>query len=276
MKKLNPKEIKSLAIRTNMIMDLKTAQVEDKGEYVVIRTPSRPSYFWGNYILMREAPFQGCYEKWLGIFEREIGDSGQLGFASLAWDIPNETGEVAEFLKHGFKMEDSRVLTCSRESLVEPPKFNSEVEVRPLVSDADWKRLVEIHFEKNWEYGSDEAQLKFLQEGAVEFRKLCEAGEAVRMGAYFDGLGAADLGLYWQDGLGRFNNVATHEDFRRRGICGRLVYETCKYGFEKMGLDTLVMEADENYHAAKIYESVGFSLTEKLYTLGWYDKSKFE
>jgi hypothetical protein len=30
-----------------------------------------------------------------------------------------------------------------------------------------------------------------------------------------------------------------------------------------MGAKTLVMVADENYHAAKIYESVGFRSTER-------------
>jgi hypothetical protein len=34
-----------------------------------------------------------------------------------------------------------------------------------------------------------------------------------------------------------------------------------------MGVETLVMVADESYHAAKIYESVGFAPQEKMYGL---------
>ena len=39
-----------------------------------------------------------------------------------------------------------------------------------------------------------------------------------------------------------------------------------------MGLIDLVMVADENYHAAKIYESVGFAPTAKEYSAFWRDR----
>lgn len=38
-----------------------------------------------------------------------------------------------------------------------------------------------------------------------------------------------------------------------------------------MGVDTLVMIADEHYHAARIYESVGFKPVEKIRGLTWWD-----
>ena len=41
-----------------------------------------------------------------------------------------------------------------------------------------------------------------------------------------------------------------------------------------MKVETLVMVADEEYHAAKVYESVGFRPTEKL--LGLCKAEKFE
>jgi len=39
-------------------------------------------------------------------------------------------------------------------------------------------------------------------------------------------------------------------------------------------MKTLVMVADENYHAAKIYESIGFQPEEKQVGLDWWKKSK--
>jgi hypothetical protein len=38
-----------------------------------------------------------------------------------------------------------------------------------------------------------------------------------------------------------------------------------------MGIEELVMEADEDYHAAGIYESVGFRPTQKQVGLEWFD-----
>jgi predicted GNAT family acetyltransferase len=73
----------------------------------------------------------------------------------------------------------------------------------------------------------------------------------------------ADLGLFVIDGVGRFQSVETLPEFRRRGICGTMVYQVANYGFERLGAKRLVMIADEFYHAAKIYESVGFRPTER-------------
>lgn len=47
---------KSLGLRTDMIFHRFSAQVDDRGDYVVIRTPSRPDYLWGNCLIMRAAP----------------------------------------------------------------------------------------------------------------------------------------------------------------------------------------------------------------------------
>jgi predicted GNAT family acetyltransferase len=81
----------------------------------------------------------------------------------------------------------------------------------------------------------------------------------------------ADLGIYREGALGRFQSVETHPDFQRRGICGTLVYESARYALKKMGLTELVMVADENYHAAKIYESVGFVPGAKEYSAFWWE-----
>ena len=38
---------------------------------------------------------------------------------------------------------------------------------------------------------------------------------------------------------------------------------------ERNEITTLVMEADEDYHAARIYEEVGFEPTQRLISLEW-------
>jgi hypothetical protein len=41
-----------------------------------------------------------------------------------------------------------------------------------------------------------------------------------------------------------------------------------------MGVETLVMAADENYYAARIYEKVGFKPTERQAGLHWWDRAE--
>jgi hypothetical protein len=40
-----------------------------------------------------------------------------------------------------------------------------------------------------------------------------------------------------------------------------------------MGAQTLVIVADEDYHAAKIYESVGFAPTQRQIGIDWWERT---
>jgi hypothetical protein len=47
-------EIKSLGYRTDLLLlELSGSEFQDTGEYVVIRTPANPMYWWGNFLLYR-------------------------------------------------------------------------------------------------------------------------------------------------------------------------------------------------------------------------------
>ena len=73
------------------------------------------------------------------------------------------------------------------------------------------------------------------------------------------------------DGVGRFQWVATHPEFRRQGLCGTLVYILAAQALAQVGeqaqVKILVMAADPEYVAASIYESIGFSAIEKQFQL---------
>jgi predicted GNAT family acetyltransferase len=82
-------------------------------------------------------------------------------------------------------------------------------------------------------------------------------------GAFLGGRLVGDLGLFRDGPLARFQDVSTDEAFRRRGVCGTLVHEVARRALESGRAETLVMVADENYHAARVYESVGFRPEER-------------
>lgn len=48
---------------------------------------------------------------------------------------------------------------------------------------------------------------------------------------------------------------------------GTLVYRSAQYAFREMKLKQLVMCADQEYHAARIYESVGFRPVQNEQTI---------
>jgi predicted GNAT family acetyltransferase len=164
----------------------------------------------------------------------------------------------------GFKVDFSVVLTAR--AVHQPPKFNPRIEVRPLLSDQDWRDAIEVQIlSKAAEYDVASYRL-FKERQMARYRAMSEQNLGHWFGAFLDGKLVGDLGIFREGPIGRFQSVETHPDYRRQGICGRLVYESAKFAFEQMGVTELVMVADENYHAAKIYESVGFVPTVKEYS----------
>ncbi len=250
------------------MMDRMTGVVLDRGDYLVIRTPSRPNYYWGNYLLMKEPPRAGDVERWIGLFEKEIGPKEETGFIALTWDsIKGDHDAIEPFADFGFAIQKSTVLTAK--AVHKSPKHHSDLLVRQVESDQDWDDYVENHFDPDWPYADANRQRQFLRESADQFRAFADSGRALRYGVELDGRLIADAGLFWSKNLGRFNSIATHRDYRRRGACSTLVYELSKFALNTLDLETLVMEADEDYHAAAIYESIGFEPTEKLVKLEW-------
>lgn len=67
--------------------------------------------------------------------------------------------------------------------------------------------------------------------------------------------------------LGRFQLVGTDPRFARRGVCSTLVHDASRWALTELGVDALVIAADAEYHAARVYESVGFRPTERLCAL---------
>jgi predicted GNAT family acetyltransferase len=56
--------------------------------------------------------------------------------------------------------------------------------------------------------------------------------------------------------------VQTHPDDRGRGIASTLVHRASEYGLTELRAHTLVMVADPDYLAIRIYRALGFADTE--------------
>ena len=256
-------ELRSLGHRTDLIFVRYDGNVEDKGEYIVVRTPNNPSYWWGNYLIFAQPPKEGDVEMWLELFRRDIGEPPEIEHIALTWDSLNgEKGVVEPFLERG--LEDDMMVVLATETLKPPPHPNTEAEFRILESDDDWQQTLELQVLSRDEEFKDEAGYRdFRRRKMLRYRQMNEDGLGAWFGAFLDGKLVADLGLYKDDTLGRFQNVETHPEYRRRGLCGTLVHYAGQMALNDWNLETLVMVADPEYHAARIYESVGFVAREK-------------
>ena len=271
-------QLKSLGHQTDLLFRRFEGEVIDKGNYLIVRTPKNPGYRWGNCLLFQEPPKAGDLERWKALFAKEIGTPPQSKHFVFIWDgIDGELGEIEPFLKAGFYLEKTVVMTAT--SVNAPPKLNHECTIRVFGPD-DWRVWVELQLTMNkaepkesQEDDSDGSFSAYLWGKANEYQRMIEAGLGRWFGAFIDDTLASSLGLFVWNGLGRFQMVTTHPAFQRQGLAGTLVYETALRGFHKMGAETLVMCADPDYIALKLYETVGFKAAEKIVGIGWHKKT---
>jgi len=263
--------INSLAYQTDLIFPAFDGEIIDRGDYVVVRTPSNPTFYWGNFLLFSRPPGRGDFVQWRELFASEIGLPPQVEHQAFGWDtLDGQTGFVEPFLSAGFALNVDVVLAT--DALRPPSRPSDSVEVRALGSEADWRQVLELQMVCR-EEGHDEGGYRTYRERAMErYRRMADARRGHWYGAFLDGEIVADLGIFHRDGLGRYQSVETHPDFRRRGIAGTLIYTAGRQAMAEHGLRTLVMVAEADSDPARLYQSLGFVPREKSAGLVWFPR----
>jgi ribosomal protein S18 acetylase RimI-like enzyme len=250
-------EIQGLGWRTDLaLLEISGSVLDDRDDHLVVTTPDNPSFYWGNFVLLA-APPTGAADarQWLGVFEASFPSARHRTFGI---DGTNGTAaDASPFADLGMDTDVSSVMTAT--SVHEPRRPNREATYRPLESDADWAQQVELTMAGESAGYSPE----FSEGRARQHRVLCDAGHGQYWGAFEDGRLLSSMGLFRASpGLARFQTVKTHPDARGRGLAGTLVHEISRFGFADLDAETLVMVADPDYLAIRVYRSVGFDDTE--------------
>ena len=262
---------RSLATRTDLIFHRFGGTVTDRGEYLVIRTPGNPGYRWGNYLLFQDPPRPGDLGRWTELFAREVGTPPGTTHQVFAWDSPQgEPGAASEFQAARFRLDESVVLSAAPEDIVTPPRYNHEVVIRPLAGDREYEQAVEVAVAGRDPWADEEGYRDFSRRKFHEYRRMNAAGLGDWFGAFLGERLVAQCGLYQDGDLARYQAVDTHPDYRRRGICSTLIHQVALHGIERMGVNKLVIMADEHYFAKDIYQSVGFHRAERRVGLEKY------
>lgn len=256
-------EIRSLAFLTDLaLLRLAGSTVEDRGQYVAVRTPANPTFRWGNFDLLASPP---AADKVPGVLMRYDADLPDGDFRTFGVDgTTDQVAALAPLVDAGLQIDTATVMTAT--SVHAPPRPHRSVRCRVLVTDDDWAQRVEVSVAVDAADpdSSDGAGYRtFAERRAVADRELCKSGHGAWWGAFVDDRLVASMGLVDAGArLARFQSVETHPDHRGQGIAGTLVHRVAAYGFDEIGARTLVMVADPAYLAIRVYRSVGFADTE--------------
>jgi ribosomal protein S18 acetylase RimI-like enzyme len=264
-------DVRSLAFRTDLaLLRLSGSEIEDRGSHVVVRTPSNPDYFWGNFYLLERPPRGDEVDALLASYDADFVQSSHRTFGVDG--VTDQREAVAPMVAAGLSVEVGAVMTAS--SVHPPPRPNSDAEYRMLTSDDDWAQRIDVSVAVNEGASSAERYLEFATRRAAADRALVENGHGAWWGAFVDGRLASVMGLVDAgDGLARYQSVETLPDHRGRGLAGTLVHRVATFGFDDLGARTLVMVADPDYLAIRIYRSVGFTETETQTQLEQRDRA---
>jgi GNAT superfamily N-acetyltransferase len=259
-------KVRSLAWRTDLIFPAFDGEIVDRGNYLVVRTPANPTFYWGNFLLFDRPPTDEDVRRWARLFAEEIGSPPQVRHQAFGWDSPEgDPGAAQAFEAQGFRLLVSSVLTASQVS--PPPHVDPALAVRALESDDDWRAATENQIRCRDE-GQDEGDFHTFKETQMRrYRAMAAAGLGAWFGAFLGPTLVADLGIYRAGSLGRFQSVETHPAHRGRGAAGTLVFRAARHALGAWGLGTLVLVADEGSPADRLYRSVGFLPTERGVTL---------
>lgn len=255
--------LRSFAFQTDLFLVGLSGEVIDRDRYLLLRTPSNPGYWWGNFLFYRDPPTP---EIALADHAREFADPEAT---LIAWDRPDgDAGHADAFAPLGFEIDIGSILTARGSDLVAPKRSDLQIAIAPLETATDWADALECQTNAFSERrsGSLEDLRGFIERQHRIYRAIAERKVGRWWGARIDGEMAGVLGLVRVEsrGLGRFQLVGVDPKFGRRGVCSTLVHHVARHALVEEGLDTLVMAADATYHAAKVYEGVGFRPTERL------------
>ena len=248
------------------------AEVAERDDCIVLRTPGNPTYYWGNCLILPAAPRDSELGHWLHRFEQEIAhrqpESKHLAFgidaATVDDALPSwRVAGVDEF-------DDTAVLTLKSTALASalPVKDTPPGLVfRALSLPAELPLVVQAQVNTR-DVSFDEAGYwVFRQRSMQRVVDMQAAGLAQWFGAFIGDLLVADCGLVYDERMGRFQYVSTQPAWRRRGLCRALVHHVCRQAFDQLGLQQLVMCADPHDVAIRVYRSVGFSQVETTWGL---------
>jgi RimJ/RimL family protein N-acetyltransferase len=272
------RRITSLGFRTDVALRvLEGAKVTHRGDYLVVRSPDQPDFWWGNFLLLAGWPGPGTGDSWLARFAAEFPlarhvalgvDRAGVDRAGVDRAGEDEAGEdhagdngagdngaiPAEFLAAGLEPQRDTVLTCA--VVGPPPHPSAAAEIRRLESDADWQQSVDLALRC---FDHSEPR-DYLEARTAARRRLTRAGRGAWFGAFAGGRLLAQLGLFDAgDGHARYQHVETDPEARRRGLAGTLVWHAGRYGREVLGASTFVIVADPADVAIRVYRACGFA-----------------
>jgi ribosomal protein S18 acetylase RimI-like enzyme len=242
-----------------MVRRLSGSLVESRADYLVVRTPASPNFWWGNFLLMPGPPSFVDADRWESWFVAEFPDLHHRAFGIDTSDGKAGTPEALTAL--GASAQVNAVMSSTK---MREPAF-SDLDLRAF-DDADWAQLATLRSAvyPRADTANADHEAEFLAQQVAASQDLVARGHGEWLGAFDRGLLVATLGIVSVgSGVARYQWVETHPDYRRRGLASRLIYDAAALASDRFDAREVVIVADPEEAAFRLYESLGFVTVER-------------
>ena len=251
--------IKSLGYQMDLAYPGFNGQIIDRGNYLVIHTPSNPSYYWGNYLLFDRPPGPSDLARWREIFAKEIGNQPNINHEAFGWDTPSgDLGHIEPFQKAGYNLFQHNIMTTSK--IIQPPHFNTNVETRSVTTDAEWEMATYCNASDSESPATPNARIR---EKMRTWQVVSQNKTGNWYGAFLQNEFAGGLGIYKVKKIGVIDSVVTHPNFRKQGVGRSLMYQACHHALTHLGVDKLLLATSKDSDAERMYQQLGFKTVEQ-------------
>lgn len=258
-------EITSTGLQSEFIFHGFGAVMTDHGDCISVRTPENPDYFFGNFLLYPAPPGVDDFARWISRFDEVYAPYPEVRHHTFQW-LPSAAPDLAvlaEFKQAGFTIDETSVL-ATKSVHTDKPAPNG-VEFRQIQTDAEWLAVIEAQTRDGYPQIPMDEYRRYKEAAFANYRRMSDQGLGGWWGAFKGEELVADLGLFFGEGVGRFQSVETAPEHRCQGICRAMVNHVSNYGLATHPDITLVMWADAHDVARGIYCSVGFKEIETLH-----------
>jgi GNAT superfamily N-acetyltransferase len=229
------------------------SSVDDRGDHLVIRSPTNPQFHWGNCLFVTDPETVDDADRWVRTFGAAVP-----GADWLAIGLARMPADTDAWVRLGLELELDDVLATPTLPRQTPAPLGYDV--RTVTGD-DWEQVVARAISDNerddeYEPASHE---RFVRARARAQRDLAERGVATFVGAFVDGRLVAELGVVACGRVARYQTVGTASEHRRRGLASHLLGVAARWAAER-GCVQWVIVTEASNPAGRVYRRAGFEL----------------
>jgi len=267
-------DITSIGFLSETLFQRYNGIVRDLGDCVEVRTPESYDFWFGNYLLLAGPPEVTDIAGWIARFEAVFFDVPAVRHKCLQWpDDGRDTSAIrAEYERAGWEFDQTSVLAATESKAIR--KAPEGVVFRKITSVERWGKVLEHHVLTRPDGFAENPYRMFKKNRLEVFKALISDGYGHWYGAFKGDELVADMGIFHRNGISRFQEVSTHPDHRRQGICAALVHYVSGVEQAARPGNQMVILADKGEPAERIYKRLGYAEIEQMQSVvlrpkGW-------